>query len=640
MSNLPSRPSFPKRAVITGGMPYGEKDIFFHHLGGVFIHADIFARFLRDRIGSDNVIFVSGTDCYGSGVELGYQRAIQNGEKGSITEFVEKNHKLQSDVLKEYEVSLDLYAASALGEPGKIHEALSAEIFNRLYDEGYLKLEKTMQFYDLEKGIYLNGRQVTGRCPIQGCKSETAYADECSLGHQYKPDELIAPISQLTGKTPDLVPVENWYFELPEFESTIKNAMEKWEKDPACRKTLITVLNEFIRKPALYVKSELIEEIKGFSSMPKYAVIEEEQKASWALEFDNLEDRDKAVEVLSQNEIRYRKGKALVPFRLSGNVQWGIPVPEKDGIKGLTFWVWPESLWAPISFTKAVLNDGSDGTKWEKWWKSEDSKVYQFIGEDNIYFYAIAEMGLFTALNEGYQLPLIVPNRHILLGKKKASSSSEIKPPKASELLEHYTVEQLRLHFMNTSLSERSVGFEPKSLLGITDGFDNVLNEGGLVNNVFNRIVRSCFYTLQKHTQIRLSNYSVSEAVKKKADDTILEYERLMSEISLDRVFELLNTFLRDASKDWGARSKSSDSDDIGQLLADSFHVVRVAATLLHPITPDGSERIREYLGVDERIWSWDNIFEPLSFFVDGEYNFKFLEPRVDFFKKHDSQLG
>lgn len=58
------RPTFPKRAIITAGMPYGNKNLHFGHVGGMFIHADIFARFLRDRIGKENVIFLSGTDCF------------------------------------------------------------------------------------------------------------------------------------------------------------------------------------------------------------------------------------------------------------------------------------------------------------------------------------------------------------------------------------------------------------------------------------------------------------------------------------------------------------------------------------------------------------------------------------------------
>ena len=638
-----SRPKFPKRAVITGGMPYGEKELYFHHVGGYFIHADIFARFLRDRIGRQNVLFVSGIDCYGAGVELGYQKAAAEGYSGSLADFVAKNHKTQKEILERYQISLDIYAGSALGEAGRIHAALSEEIFLRLYNNGVLKLIRTMQFYDAEKGTYLNGRQVKGRCPIQGCKSENAYADECSLGHQYKPDELIGPCSVLSGKTPDRVPVDNWFFDLPAYENLLKSVMdEEWENDPACRKTLLTVIREFLKKPSVYIKNEFIDEVKSISEMPPFIIAEEDQKdqkASRALEFENLDDRERAVFVLSKHGIRYRTGKTLVPFRLSGNVSWGVPVPEKDGVKGLTFWVWPESLWAPVSFTKTVLNDGTDGKNWEKWWKSDESRIYQFIGEDNIYFYGIAEMGIFSALAEGYTLPLVIPNRHILLGKTKASSSGEIKPPKAEELLNYYTAEQLRLHFMNASLSERSVGFEPRALTKNDGGFDTVLNEGNLVTNVFNRLVRSCFYTAQKYNGGCLPEYEVSEIVRERANVTILEYERLMYAASFDRVFELLNIYLRDASKDWAAGSRSENDEQTGRLLADSFHVTRTAAALLHPITPEGCEMIREYLGTNERIWDWEYIFEPLSFFIENGRKFKFLEARVDFFKRHKSQL-
>lgn len=192
---------------------------------------------------------------------------------------------------------------------------------------------------------------------------------------------------------------------------------------------------------------------------------------------------------------------------------------------------------------------------------------------------------------------------------------------------------------MNTSLSERSVGFEPKALMKNSDGFDTVLNEGNLLSNVFNRIIRSCLYTVQKYNGGNLPEYIVSENTKVRSDKTILEYEHLMSIVSLDKIYELLNIYLRDASKDWSARSRSESAEDIGQLLADSFHIVRTAATLFHPITPEGCEKIREYLGVDERLWEWKYIFEPLTFFIKTGHKFKFLEPRVDFFRRHDSQF-
>jgi len=255
MSDKSTRPVFPKRAVITGGMPYGEKPIYFHHVGGYFVHADIFARFMRNRIGKENVLFVSGTDCYGSSVELGYEAAVADGFEGSITDFVSRNHIAQKEILEKYQISFNLYGASALEKPGEIHTALSSEIFNRLYETGNLKLNKTVQFFDEELGIFLNGRQVKGRCPIEGCKAENAYADECSLGHQYTPDQLIEPISVLSGKPPERVSVDNWFFNLPVYNERLAAVLMEWEKDPACRKSLILVINEFLKKPSIYIKN-------------------------------------------------------------------------------------------------------------------------------------------------------------------------------------------------------------------------------------------------------------------------------------------------------------------------------------------------------------------------------------------------
>ena len=74
------RPVFPKRAVITGGMPYGNKELHCGHVGGMFVFADTFARFMRDRIGKENVIFVGGTDCYGSPIAEGWRVKVKNGE--------------------------------------------------------------------------------------------------------------------------------------------------------------------------------------------------------------------------------------------------------------------------------------------------------------------------------------------------------------------------------------------------------------------------------------------------------------------------------------------------------------------------------------------------------------------------------
>lgn len=87
--DMNNRPHFPKRAVITGGMPYGNKNLHFGHIAGVFVPADFFARFLRDRIGQKNVLFISGTDCYGSPIAEGYRKKVEEeGYEGTILDYV------------------------------------------------------------------------------------------------------------------------------------------------------------------------------------------------------------------------------------------------------------------------------------------------------------------------------------------------------------------------------------------------------------------------------------------------------------------------------------------------------------------------------------------------------------------------
>jgi len=653
------RPNFPKRAVVTAGMPYGNKELHFGHIGGVFIHADVFARFLRDRIGKENVIFVSGTDCYGSPILESYRKQT---EEGNVTETIEdyvyKNHLKQKESLDNYEISLNLYGTSALGLTGKIHQEVSNEVFLSLYEKGFLQKLSTPQFYDPEFKVLLNGRQVVGQCPIQGCASEIGYADECSLGHQYMPSELINPKSTLSGKTPEVVDVTNWYFKLEDFGDLLKKRVDYLRKNSNTRKYLLSATEEFLKKPVIYVKksqSELFEEVKD--SLPAYELIDDNNKASITLIFATLAHRDAAREVLTKRGIYYRTGKTLVPFRLTGNIKWGVKAPEIEGQKELTFWVWPESLWAPISFTKAFLKEsGKDMEEWKNWWCSTESQVYQFIGEDNIYFYGVAEMAMFMTLQkedpkiipaEGELiLPHLIANNHVLFMDKKASSSSSIKPPMAKDLLQYYTPEQLRMHFLSLGLDTKSVSFQPKVYMeNKTEEQDAVVKEGNLLTNVFNRMIRSCFYTAQKYYDSKIPEGSVSDTIKVMAKETILAFERHMYKHEFHRLTYVLDTYIRDMNKYWVNNIRIADSKDEEvlrrQVLIDTLHAVRTITALLHPIAPTGCEMIRDYLGLTETIWSWDHIFETIEELLQGEKNhqLKFLEPRIDFFKRHDSQF-
>lgn len=655
-----NRPKLPKRAVITAGMPYGNKELHFGHIGGVYVQADTFARFLRDRIGEENVVFVSGTDCYGSPIVVGHKKLVEQGKfEGTLDEFVKKNHNKQKEALDKYLIGINLFSASGFGDAKEIHEEICAYFFNTLYENGHLRKITTSQFYDAQREVFLNGRQVTGRCPIQGCQSTRAYADECELGHQYTPIELISPMSTLTGNAPEMRDVTNWYFDLPKFRELLSQWSQKLDKTTGFRKFIVKTIDEFLKTPVIYVKNESMEIYENIKDkMPKHDIETQGNKTSFTLSFDTLPQRDKACEMLTANSVRYRTGKTLVPFRLTGNVEWGVPAPDKEDTEGLTFWVWPESLFAPISFTKTYLKSlGKSDDEWKKWWCDEDAAAYQFIGSDNISFYGPAEAGMWMGMqgknpksdpdNGDFILPYLVANNHLLFLDKKASSSAEVKPPMALDLLDYYTPEQLRSHFLGLGLGIKSVSFQPKAFnpSANPNDADPALKEGNLLTNVFNRIVRSCFYTTQTYFDCILPYGEVDSTILEDAKSTVLQYEKYMCAHEFHQVMYLVDSYIRGINKYWVANIRKAESENDNDLrkktLVNTFHAVRTATVLMHPIAPLGTQMILDYLNLNNDFWNWDFIFDTIYKFTPDKENhkLKFLEPKIDFFAKHSSQF-
>lgn len=651
-------PPFPKRAVITGGMPYGNKDLHFGHIGGVFVQADVFARFLRDRIGAENVIFVSGTDCYGSPIVEDHRKQVEAGAiDGDLVSFVTANHSRQKDTLAAYEVFPSEFAASALDPFREIHEAIGAEILSTLHANGHLEKRTTAQFYDSGRDIFLNGRQVIGRCPIAGCQAEKAYADECALGHQYEPRELIAPRSTLTGQAPEMRDVTNWYIRLGEFRDVLLKLMDRFDADGDWRHFVLRGMREFFEPPTIHITRDQLEQLaEVVDALPRHDNQEGRGK-SVQLVFDSLEDMNAACSTLAGAGIRYRTGKTLVPFRMTGNLDWGLRAPDIDGLHDLTFWVWPESLWAPISFTAAHLaKSGRTTETWRDWWCSVDAKVYQFIGEDNVFFYGLPEMAMFlgmqgptpceTPANGHLQIPHLIANRHVLFLDKKASSSGKVKPPMAVELLDYYTPDQLRAHFLSMALGQRSVSFRPKPLSPEANqkGADAVLKEGNLLCNAFNRAARSCFYTAQKFFDGRIPEGDVSGEVLKEMEKATQDYEWAMYRHEFQQVIVIVGDLIRSINQKWSQCNPFYDDcpeHKRGQALLDAFHMVRTAVTLVHPIAPDGAERIREYLNLGEALWDWSRLSESIRALADTteDHQLKPVPSHFDFFPKHQSQL-
>ena len=156
--------------------------------------------------------------------------------------------------------------------------------------------------------------------------------------------------------------------------------------------------------------------------------------------------------------------------------------------------------------------------------------------------------------------------------------------------------------------------------------------------------MRSVFYTVQKYYDNGFRPGEQGHAVVRLSEEAILSFESLMEQHETPSAIKELAVFIAAINSRWTQAKPFAEStpDDIRrQAVLDAFHMVRVALTLLHPIAPVGCEKVREHLGVDESLWNWRYIFEPLVFFLadPAKHRFAHLPPKADFFEKPACQL-
>jgi len=199
-----------KRTLITTALPYANGPVHIGHLAGVYVPADIYARYLRLR--GDDVIMVGGSDEHGVPITL---RARKEG----ITpqQVVDRYHTIIKDSLAELGISFDIYSRTT----SDLHGKTASEFFRRLYDKGEFTVQTALQPYDEKTGEFLADRYVVGTCPR--CGNENAYGDQCeACGSSLNATDLINPRSALTGEPVTMKETTHWYLPLDKWEPKLR----------------------------------------------------------------------------------------------------------------------------------------------------------------------------------------------------------------------------------------------------------------------------------------------------------------------------------------------------------------------------------------------------------------------------------
>ena len=200
-----------KRTTVTAALPYANGPVHIGHLAGVYVPADIYARYLRLK-GRD-VMFVCGSDEHGVPVTI---RAKKEG--CTVQDVVDRYHGIIKKSFADFGISFDIFSRTT----SKTHHQFAADFFKKLYDEGKFVEITSEQFYDEETKQFLTDRNIKGECPR--CHAEGAYGDQCEkCGATLSPEELINPVNAINGNPLVKKATKHWYLPLDQYQEWLEN---------------------------------------------------------------------------------------------------------------------------------------------------------------------------------------------------------------------------------------------------------------------------------------------------------------------------------------------------------------------------------------------------------------------------------
>jgi len=373
----------PKRYLITSALPYANGQKHIGHLAGAYIPADIYVRYLRAQ--KRDVVFVCGSDEHGTAIPI---QAMKEGTTPQA--IIDKYHVIMKQNFEDLSISFDIYDRTS----SPIHHDTAQEFFTYLNDRGELEIKETEQYFDEQAQTFLADRYIKGTCP--NCGFDGAFGDQCErCGTSLSPEELINPMSTLSGNVPIKKLTKHWYLPLNKHEGWLRN----W------------ILNEHAKDWKVNVLGQCKSWIDG-GLLPRAVT----------------RDLDWGVKVPAPSIPEGGKDQAQPPLKQETCDNSTIPQsedgamdnPPLGGGGAKVLYVWFDAPIGYISATKQwAINNNKD---WKPYWMDKDTKLVHFIGKDNIVFHCII-FPLMLKLH-GYILPDNVPaNEFMNLEGDKMSTS-------------------------------------------------------------------------------------------------------------------------------------------------------------------------------------------------------------------------
>ncbi len=339
-----------KNILVSVAWPYASGSRHLGHIGGAYLPADIFARY--HRIIGNNVLMVSGSDVHGTPITV---RADAEGVQP--IDIVNKYHKEFLGYWEKLNISWDNYTTTMT----ETHIEVVHDIFNKLLKNGFIDKQKSLQAYDATEKKFLPDRYVEGTCPF--CSYNEARGDQCDkCSKTLDPEELINPVSKISGKPAEFKETEHFFLKLS------------------------------------LLQDELTKYLDSRNDWRPHVI-------NWAKSF-------------------VREG--LIDRAITRDLDWGIDIPVDDLGQGKKIYVWFEAVIGYLSASKEWSKIKGEPDKWKDWWINPDSESYYFVGKDNVPFHAVIWPSILIGYEDLNLPTNVPANQYILIKGEKASASRSI----------------------------------------------------------------------------------------------------------------------------------------------------------------------------------------------------------------------
>jgi methionyl-tRNA synthetase len=601
----------PKTVVVTAGMPYANGPLHLGHLAGAHVPADILARFMRMMIGSENVLYVCGTDDHGSTSEVA---ALKNNQ--TVREFIDSIHSKQKATMDRYGISLNVYSGTSRPDCFPLHSELSQDFIRKLYKNGMLEKKTTKQWFDPKLSRFLQDRNVTGKCPNQSCSNQMAYSDECEVcGTQYDPSQLINPKSSLSDATPVLKDTVHWWLDMwkvsDELTEWIKSKQNKWRKG---------VINEVFGtvQPAFQFDNThepVFKEIRP--TLPKHSSRYAPGKKV-VVQFENKADFSSGLKMLEEKGIACSVLDGWAHRSISRDVSWGIPMPKDldPEMEGKTLYVWPDSLIAPISFSKVALKQqGRDENEYERFWKDPGAKICQFLGQDNVYFYVLMQGAMWLGSQENihkqpeagdFQLTDVYSVFHLMVdGEKMSKSRGNFYT--ANQLVEEmgFDPDQVRYFLATLGLAEKPSNFD----------FMTFKERNKFLAGPMNAAIEKPISAVHSRFEGKVPDGKLLEKAEKETMKIVQMYLKNMEKAEYLTLLGQIENYARLINSFFVQYKPHDDRADLAgrqDALYSCFYVLKNLMIMLYPFAPATMDKVRQSLNLPLEIFSLDELGKPI----------------------------